>query len=180
MPAGKHHMKGLGTDVRALVQKELLEFSERCKQYQQTGVMSPIGDPHVVLTNKLALVRLVAGEPNMLEAYEGVLALAESWQDERMWEACVKVEMRDRAASSSLEVQQHPMESRATSIAGSAEGASSNPLPAPSTPCPVLTSFAKATCALSPEKLRMVERNRAEALERRDALRAKKAHPVSA
>ena len=98
---GSLPVRGHGSDLMALVDKERAVFSERCQQYQQTGILPPIGDLHAVLTNKLALIRLVANEPNLRLAFDSVLLLSEIWQDERLWEGGVQVEVRHRALAPS-------------------------------------------------------------------------------
>jgi len=172
-PAGQSTMKSRGPDVRALVHKQRSDFAERCKQYQETGSMPQVGDVHVVLSNKLSLIRLAAGEPNLGEAFEAVLMLTEIWQDERLWESCVQVETRERTSSSSgLQKVQAPL-SDASSVDVIADAAASSTVPAPTTPYRVLLPSGSNTNALSPQKQALIQRNRDEALQKRDAKRAK-------
>jgi len=104
--AGLLPVRGHASDLMAVVDKERAVFSERCQQYVQTGILPPIGDLHAVLTNKLALIRLVANEPNLRLAFDAILPLTEIWQDERLWEGGVQVEVRHRSLAASVSLTQ--------------------------------------------------------------------------
>ena len=167
-PAGQSSMKGRGPDVMALVHKQRLDFAERCKQYQETGSLPQIGDVHVGLSNKLTLIRLAAGEPNLGVAFEAVLMLTEIWQDERLWESCVQVEMRERTSSfSGLQKVQAPLRD-ASSVDVIADAAASSTVPAGMSGASGLYAN-----ALSSQKQALIQRNRDEAFQKRDAKRAK-------
>ena len=170
--AGLLLVRGHGPDLMALVDKERADFSERCQQYQQTGSLPPIGDLHAVLTNRLALIRLAANEPNLRLAFDAVLILTEIWQDERLWEGAVQVEMRQRAPSSSLLLQQQSPLIQVSSTDVTDGAASSATLSAPTTPCQTLPTSVLTKAALSPEKKALIQCNKEEALQRRDAKRA--------
>ena len=172
-PAGQSSMKGRGPDVMALVHKQRLDFAERCKQYQETGSLPQIGDVHVGLSNKLTLIRLAAGEPNLGVAFEAVLMLTEIWHDEPLWESCVQVEMRERTSSlSGLQKVQAPLRD-ASSVDVIADAAASSTVPAPTMPCQVLPPSGLNTNAVSPQEQALIQRNRDDALQKRDAKRAK-------
>ena len=171
--AGSLLVRGHGSDLMALVDKERAVFSERCQQYQQTGILPPIGDLHAVLTNKLALIRLVANGPNLRLAFDSVLLLSEIWQDERLWEGGVQAEVRHRALASSLPLTQpYPVFPVSSTVAPDGAACSAT-LSAPTTPCQTLPTSGLSKAALSPEKKALIQRNKEEALQRRDAKRAK-------
>ena len=171
--AGLLPVRGHASDLMALVDKERAVFSERCQQYAQTGILPPIGDLHAVLTNGLALIRLVANEPNLRLAFDAILSLTEIWQDERLWEGGVQVEVRHRSLAASVPLTQ-PYPVFTVSTTDATDGAAcSATLSAPTTPRQTLPTAVLSKAALSPEKKALIQRNKEEALQRRDAKRAK-------
>ena len=171
--AGVLPVRGHASGLMALVEKERAVFSERCQQYAHTGILPPIGDLHAVMTNKLSLMRLVASEPNLRLAFDAVLLLAEIWQDERLWEGGVQVEMRHRSVAASLPATQpYPVCTESTTDATDGAACSAT-LSAPTTPRQTVPTALLSKAALSPEKKALIQRNKEEALLRRDAKRAK-------